>query len=200
MAIRKRSRRKMSPEEKADFFFDTILGKPKDEYGHFNLILAGQCLGEVEHYLVKESVGILKRLLRVKPDIASETVKAFKKTDPEQAVDVFAKALTHTRDEDVCREAAEALGKIGSDRAVDALISALIHTNVVVRYEAIKALTKIAPTHYLVHCLNLHSYKSFFKDYSLGSRTPFYRKNLKWFCFDQKKHTEIEIPKASISQ
>jgi len=37
----------MATEDKIELLFETILGDPIDEYGHYNLILAGQCLSEM---------------------------------------------------------------------------------------------------------------------------------------------------------
>ena len=59
---------KMTPEEKInkeklELFFNTILEKPKDEYGHCNYILAAQCLGETERYEISEEDEIIKELV-----------------------------------------------------------------------------------------------------------------------------------------
>lgn len=40
----------MTPNKKIDFLIDTILGISKVRYKAFNIILAGKCLSETEHY------------------------------------------------------------------------------------------------------------------------------------------------------
>ncbi|MCH8070089.1 MAG: hypothetical protein IID16_12610 [Candidatus Marinimicrobia bacterium] len=61
----------MTSEEKLNTFLATILDdKPKDEYGYYNLILTGQCLGEtVNHEIKKEEKWedkIIKELTKTK--------------------------------------------------------------------------------------------------------------------------------------
>jgi hypothetical protein len=60
---------KMSPEEKLELLYDMILGDPIDEYGHYNLIVAGQFPTEMENCRVRREGEIIEEL------VASEDIE-----------------------------------------------------------------------------------------------------------------------------
>lgn len=53
---------RMTPVAKIDLLFDTILGPPVDELGHFNFVHAGKCLSEVANYETKVEDSVIEKL------------------------------------------------------------------------------------------------------------------------------------------
>ncbi len=96
----------------------------------------------------------------------------------------------------------EALGEIGSEQAIPALIPLLKDEYYSLREkaaEALKKITSISANTIASFKLTDSELRPCLKEFSILTRTPFYQKKGKWFCFLQSDHKEVHITAASTS-
>ena len=138
-----------------DIFFSAIMGAPVDEYGSYNLILAGQCLSEVSSSRSSQEDEIVRDLADMEL-IRKGPVVAPVLSDLRGARDIVIYSLQKALkdpDEGVRRAATEALREIGTDRVVGHLIAALKDKGEGVRRAATEALVRIGTDRVVGHLI-----------------------------------------------